>query len=147
MQQLADRTLKEDAAQTLSNLSQFANGGTDPGGFRVSDPGTSSHPHGPPSLAHLGAVPHQNVNMLGTGGMPNPPPQQQPAGGDGDEDGDDGEYVDKPEKTETSPRKAIGGGKGRGRGGAAMGSDEWSRQRKDNHVRLLSFFFLRKTKR
>jgi len=129
--QLADGTLKEDAAQTLSNLSQFSQGGTGPGGFRVSDPGPSSHPHGPPNLGHLaqGGMP-QNVNMLGTGGMPNPPPPA-PSGDDG-EDGDDGEYVDKPEPTEAPPRKSTGGGK-RGRGGATMGSDEWSRQRKDNH--------------
>ncbi|KAJ6556894.1 hypothetical protein B0H10DRAFT_2121887 [Mycena sp. CBHHK59/15] len=133
--QLADGTLKEDAAQTLSNLSQFAGGpgATGPGGFRVSDPGPSSHPHGPPNLGHLahGQVPHpQNVNMLGTGGMPNPPPPQ-PQSQDDDDDGD--EYVDKPEATETTARKPTGAGKGRGRGGATMGSDEWSRQRKDNH--------------
>ncbi|KAJ7630065.1 hypothetical protein DFH06DRAFT_705544 [Mycena polygramma] len=128
--QLADGTLKEDAAQTLSNLSQFAQGGTGPGGFRVSDPGPSSHPHGPPGLAHLGA-PHQNLNMLGTGGMPN---QQPPGGGEGEDGDDDGEYVDKGESGDGAPpRKSGGGGKGRGRGGATMGSDEWSRQRKDNH--------------
>jgi bHLH factor len=77
--------------------------------------------------------------MLGTGGMPNPPQQPAP-GGDGDEDGDDGEYLDKPETTESPTRKGAGGGKGRGRGGATMGSDEWSRQRKDNHVGLSLFF-------
>ncbi|KAJ7730657.1 hypothetical protein DFH07DRAFT_848388 [Mycena maculata] len=130
--QLADGTLKEDAAQTLSNLSQFAQGGTGPGGFRVSDPGPSSHPHGPPNLGHLQQGGIQNVNMLGTGGMPNPPPPQpQPTQEEGD-DGDD-EYVDKPDASENPSRKATGGGKGRGRGGATMGSDEWSRQRKDNH--------------
>ncbi|KAJ7353183.1 hypothetical protein DFH08DRAFT_856130 [Mycena albidolilacea] len=132
--QLADGTLKEDAAQTLSNLSQFAQGGTGPGGFRVSDPGPSSHPHGPPVLSHLGPPP-QSVTMLGTGGMPNPPVPAPPAGAgaeDGD-DGDDGEYVDKPEQGDAPARKATGGGKGRGRGGAAMGSEEWTRQRKDNH--------------
>jgi hypothetical protein len=130
-QQLADGTLKEDAAQTLSNLSQFTAGGTGPGGFRVSDPGPSSHPLGPPTLGHLG----QNVNMLGTGGMPNPPPPAA-AGQDGEDGDDDGEYVDKADTTENPPRKPAGAGKGRGRGGATMGSDEWSRQRKDNHVRF-----------
>ncbi|KAJ7607330.1 hypothetical protein FB45DRAFT_948080 [Roridomyces roridus] len=119
--QIADGTLKEDAAQALSNLSQFTQGAPPPGAFRVSEPGPSSHPHGPPAL---GAGP----NMLGTGGMPNPPPA--PHGEDGDED--DGEYVDKPESVEPPPRKGSGGGK-RGRGGAAIGTDEWSRQRKDNH--------------
>ncbi|KAJ7271062.1 hypothetical protein C8J57DRAFT_1320572 [Mycena rebaudengoi] len=143
--QLADGTLKEDAAQTLSNLSQFTaangGGGTGPGGFRVSDPGPSSHPHGPPGLsnAHLQPLP---PNMLGSGGMPNPPGHAGPPPGHssnnnndgGDDDGDDGEYVDKPEGGgETPARKTGGGGKGRGRGGATMGSDEWSRQRKDNH--------------
>ncbi|KAF7353644.1 BHLH domain-containing protein [Mycena venus] len=115
--QLADNPLKEDAAQALSNLSQFGQGGTGPGGFRVSDPGPSSHPHGPPPLA----VPQND--MLG---MP-PVPEN---GGNGDHD--DGEYVDRP--TETPARKGPGGGgRGRGRGGAQLGSDEWARQRKDNH--------------
>lgn len=30
-------------------------------------------------------------------------------------------------------------GRSRGRGGAAMGSDEWTRQRKDNHVGIFPF--------
>jgi len=124
--QLADGTLKEDAAQMLSNLSQFAQGGTGPGGFRVSDPGPSSHPHGPPppNLEHIvrAIPPHANAMP------PILPPIVRTSEGD-----DDGEFVDKPQGEEGSARKATGGGKGRGRGGAAMGSDEWTRQRKDNH--------------
>ncbi|KAK7055485.1 psilocybin cluster transcription regulator [Favolaschia claudopus] len=115
--QLADGTLKEDAAQTLSHLSHLAQDGTGPGGYRVSDPGPSSHPHGPPStVGHL-TVPSQQILTA-------------PAAED-ENDVDDGEYVDKPE--EPPVRKPTGGGKGRGRGGAAMGSEEWARQRKDNH--------------
>ncbi|KAJ7924550.1 hypothetical protein B0H13DRAFT_2315448 [Mycena leptocephala] len=80
--QLADGTLKEDAAQTLSNLSQFEQGGTGPGGFRVSDPGPSSYPHEPPRLGHLvqGGVVVPQVNILGAGGIPNPLPPPTPAG-------------------------------------------------------------------
>ncbi|KAJ7799745.1 hypothetical protein B0H14DRAFT_1702537 [Mycena olivaceomarginata] len=112
----------------LSNLSQFAQDGTGPGGFRVSDPGPSSHPNGPPppNLDHLvhAIPPHPNA-------MPVLPPMAPPGPADGGED--DGEYVDKPEGADTPGRRGSGGGKGRGRGGAAMGSDEWTRQRKDNH--------------
>ncbi|CAK5271202.1 unnamed protein product [Mycena citricolor] len=112
---LADGNLnKEDAAQTLSNLS---------GQFR--DPGPSSHPHGPPALGHL---PPAHLGMLGTGGMPNPPPTAP----EGDDEGDEDDYVDKDGGLTDSGRKPSSG-KGRGRGGAAMGSDEWTRQRKDNH--------------
>ncbi|KAF7369830.1 Psilocybin cluster transcription regulator [Mycena venus] len=122
--QLADGTLKDDAAQVLSSLSHLAQGGTGPGGFRVSDPGPSSHPHGPPTLTHVagGVLP-----PLGAGGMP----PAAPAGAEDGDDGDDGEYADKPE--DPPARKPAGGGKGRGRGGATMGSEEWTRQRKDNH--------------
>jgi len=122
--QLADGTLKDDAAQVLSSLSHLAQGGTGPGGFRVSDPGPSSHPHGPPALTHVagGVLP-----PLGAGGMP----PAAPAGAEDGDDGDDGEYADKPE--DQPARKPSGGGKGRGRGGATMGSEEWTRQRKDNH--------------
>ncbi|KAF7334382.1 hypothetical protein MVEN_02267100 [Mycena venus] len=123
-QQLADGTLKEDAAQTLSNLSQFMQGATGPGGFRVSDPGPSSHPNGPPSADHL-------VHVLPPLGMPIPP--AAPAGAESGDGEDDGEYLDKHDGAETPARKGAGGGKGRGRGGATMGSDEWARQRKDNH--------------
>ncbi|KAJ7219977.1 hypothetical protein GGX14DRAFT_515294 [Mycena pura] len=119
--------LKEDAAQALSNLAQFQ-AGNGPGGFRVSDPGPSSHPHGPPPPGHLPHL-HSNVNMLGSGGVPNPQ-SDDPAGDD--DDADDGEYVDKPSSSEPM-RKPSGGGGKRGRGGAAMGTDEWTRQRKDNH--------------
>ncbi|KAF8169868.1 hypothetical protein K438DRAFT_1614564 [Mycena galopus ATCC 62051] len=59
-----------------------------------------------------------------------PPPPPPPAGAEDGADDDDGEYGDK--SAETSGRK-TGGGRGRGRGGAQTGSDEWARQRKDNH--------------
>ncbi|KAJ7222248.1 hypothetical protein GGX14DRAFT_532231 [Mycena pura] len=116
--------LKEDAAQALSNLAQFQ-AGNGPGGFRVSDPGPSSHPHGPPLLGHL-PHPHSNDNMLGPGSVPNQ------SSDDHNDDGDDGEYVDKQSSSEPARKTSSGGGR-RGRGGAAVGSDEWTRQRKDNH--------------
>ncbi|KAF7321083.1 BHLH domain-containing protein [Mycena chlorophos] len=107
-----------EAAQALSNLSQFQQAqAAAAAGFRVSDPGPSSHPHGPPPA---GAFPHP---ILGSA------PMTAGGTGSGDEDDEgDGDYVDK--TPDGVPRK--GGGR-RGRGGAAMGSEEWTRQRKDNH--------------
>ena len=71
------------------------------------EPGPSSHPRGPPSLAGMG----------GPGG----PPPSQHSNGDGpgsDQDGD-------------KPKSASGRRTGRS---ATMTNDEWARQRKDNHV-------------
>ncbi|KAF5383869.1 hypothetical protein D9757_007433 [Collybiopsis confluens] len=124
-----DGSLTEDAAKTLSNLSQQASfvnaanaaaaaqhaaaiaglpsGMPQPGapGFPgMTEAGPSSHPRGPPNLGQLGAGPLSK-----------------------DEDGDD----DDSEKAATSA--APGGGRRGARGGAAMGSEEWQRQRKDNH--------------
>ncbi|KAK6977917.1 BHLH domain-containing protein [Favolaschia claudopus] len=122
--QLADGTLKEDAAQTLSNLSQFAQGGTGPGGFHVSDPGPSSHPHGPPPPL---SVPQHGILNIPTD--PNIPPVEE--GGDND---DDGEYGDNTAgETSTGRKGSNSSGRGRGRGNPMTGSDEWVRQRKHNH--------------
>lgn len=56
---------------------------------------------------------------------------------DGGSDGDDGN-----DNKDGNPSPPPQGGKRSGRS-ATMGSEEWSRQRKDNHVRLnLILFFL-----
>jgi len=118
--------LTEDAAKTLSNLSQQASfvnaanaaaaqhaaaaAGIQPGapGYPgIPEPGPSSHPRGPPNLGQV------------------PPP----TAGSQSNDDDDGEDGDKPSEQTPAP---TGGRRGT-RGGAAMGSDEWTRQRKDNH--------------
>ncbi|KAJ7858633.1 hypothetical protein B0H14DRAFT_3447103 [Mycena olivaceomarginata] len=76
--------------------------------------------------------------MLKTGGMSNPNlPPAAPAGAEDGNEGDDGDYIDKPEQGDAQGpvRKATGGGKGSrpwGRGDG-MGSKEWTRQRKDNN--------------
>ncbi|KAF8900128.1 hypothetical protein CPB84DRAFT_1779378 [Gymnopilus junonius] len=131
---------KEDAAQTLSNLAQGSPFGQHlpvhyqppaPGGLPgINDPGPSSHPRGPPNLGQLSAVAMQAAPA---------PIQQAPRPEDGSaeqnqigsnaaaaKDGESASDVSAPTPTPTS------GGRRGGRG-AAMGSDEWSRQRKDNH--------------
>ncbi|KAF7326413.1 Psilocybin cluster transcription regulator [Mycena venus] len=105
-QQLADGTLKEDAAQTLSNLSQFMQGATGPAP-------TTSYTFCRRSACRflrrrLQVQKAVTAKMTGSTST---------------------------SMTARRPRlaKARAGGKGRGRGGATMGSDEWARQRKDNH--------------
>jgi len=77
----------------------------------INDPGPSSHPRGPPNLGQLSAVAMQaeSVNVQ-------QPPQQQPRLEDG--------TADQSQTASTSRR----GGRS-----ATTGTDEWSRQRKDNH--------------
>lgn len=111
---------KEDIAQVLSSLAAnpalynavAAAGHLPPDGYPVGEPGPSSHPRGPPpNLAQLGAA----VAMQ--------PPEPAP-----DHDDEDGEDTDNP-----APASAPTSGGRRSRSGAAMGSEEWQRQRKDNH--------------
>jgi hypothetical protein len=131
--------LKEDAAQTLSNLSQ--------GAFpppphtlahqqmhyipaNISDPGPSSHPRGPPNLGQLSAV--------AAAGAAQGPPHE-----DMDEGPNDNEEIRRVVKVVTNAPTALAGTPNVKNGNAprararsaAMGSDEWTRQRKDNHVR------------
>jgi len=137
--------LKEDAAQTLSNLSQATfppqhqlpvqYPGPGPGGLNhlgQIDSGPSTHPRGPPNLGQLGSVP-------GVGGMQGSPQmdmsngrqEMEEGGSDGDEGG--GNHSG-PGGDGQGPNPSSGsGGKSRGSRSATMGSDEWSRQRKDNH--------------
>ncbi|KAF9074404.1 hypothetical protein BDP27DRAFT_1317026 [Rhodocollybia butyracea] len=104
-----DGSLTEDAAKTLSNLSQHASFGfpmPHPAPFPgMAETRTSSHP----LLSQLQAAPALS---------PSAPKE------------DDGDDDDKPVDQSSAP--STGGRRGT-RGGAAMGSDEWTRQRKDNH--------------
>lgn len=98
----------------------------------ITEPGPSSHPSGPP-MGHLGAL---AATAMGTnngaphlgGGMP---PRME------DEE-DDEEGHGQQQLKQGTP--SASGSPTRQRGRAAnMGSDEWARQRKDNHVRSLIF--------
>ncbi|KAF9559020.1 hypothetical protein CPC08DRAFT_666860 [Agrocybe pediades] len=140
---------KEDAAQTLSGLAQASIpfGGQHlpvhyqppaPGGLPgINDPGPSSHPRGPPNLGQLSAVAMQAAPA---------PMQHQPQGAQGDGANDQGLNKDatgaapkEGENGSTEPTQPppsalpLPGAGRRGARGAAIGSDEWSRQRKDNH--------------
>lgn len=136
--------LKEDAAQTLSNLAQapFQAGAHYPGQPHVgggmpgiNDPGPSSHPRGPPNLGQLSAAiamsaaPPQ-AQAPRPGQMPGQPQEMEEASED------DRRAVSQPTGSgEAKPATSPGTTTTRARGGrsATMGSDEWSRQRKDNH--------------
>jgi len=109
--------LGPDAAQSLQALAQGlfpiqAPPTAFPG---LGDPGPSSHPRGPPNLGQLSAAAAAAVQSPPI--PPGPPIQEDE---EANKEGDDG---DKPK----------GSGRSRGNRPAAMGTDEWARQRKDNH--------------
>jgi len=121
---------KEDAAQaaqTLSNLAQTPYGqqlhypaGPSAGGLPgINDPGPSSHPRGPPNLGQLSAVAMQAAPVI----VQSQPPQQS---------GMSEDVSDTSETGQSAPSQPTSGGR-RGANRAAMGSDEWTRLRKDNH--------------
>ncbi|KAF8628572.1 hypothetical protein AX17_005968 [Amanita inopinata Kibby_2008] len=117
----------------------------------INDPGPSSHPRGPPNLGQLSAVAMQAAPAPLVPGQlpphPHPPPQQphphpmqHEEAADEDEairsaraaaGGKDGAAGSPSATSATSPTTGTGGRRG-GRS-AAMGTDEWTRQRKDNH--------------
>lgn len=128
---------KEDAAQTLSNLAQ----GSSPFGTLqyspnasglpgINDPGPSSHPRGPPNLGQLSAVAMQAAPVNVQTGRQDGNAENASTGSASAKEGDSSEAN---QATSTS---APTGGRRSGRS-ATMGSDEWSRQRKDNHVGVL----------
>lgn len=82
-------------------------------------------------MAQLGSMLHANAHPL-TFPPPAPPGQDNhPLGSDGDDDEDD-----------MGGNLSGGSGGRRGGGGrnATIGSDEWTRQRKDNHVCASGYF-------
>jgi hypothetical protein len=86
----------------------------------INDPGPSSHPRGPPNLEQLSNVAMQAAPVKQQSQQPPRPEEEQdgsqsPAGG--------------------GPTSASAGGRRSARS-ATMGTDEWSRQRKDNHVSI-----------
>ncbi|KAK0470011.1 uncharacterized protein EV420DRAFT_1497938 [Desarmillaria tabescens] len=111
---VTDQGPKADAAQILSNLAQqqgFV--GVIPGfpGPGISDPGPSSHPRGPPNLGQQKETEEGSDEGEGAA-KPPPKPENAPPINQG-------------------PNPNLGGR--RSKSGATMGSDEWTRQRKDNH--------------
>lgn len=91
----------------------------------IGDPGPSSHPRGPPNLGQLSAAAAAAVQ---TTAITTGPPGQEAE--DANKDSDDGD------KPKTASASGAGSGRTRGNRTAAMGTDEWARQRKDNHVRF-----------
>ncbi|KAG6336302.1 hypothetical protein ID866_2778 [Astraeus odoratus] len=139
--QKAASDLPADAAQSLQALAQAGMfpiqgsnqiphtthqvGPTLPQGQGVSsigDPGPSSHPTGPPNLGHPAAAMAAQAPQIPAGA----PPQDI---ADGQNEGEKGDKS-KPSSATTS------GARARGSRNPAMGTDEWARQRKDNHVRI-----------
>lgn len=126
--------LKEDAAQTLTHLAQLAYPSTSPNPHQspssgqvpiqpyplhVTDPGSSSHSRGATSIGQL------------TGGAPVAP---KPTDGENDGSGDnEGRNQGTNASSTSSGTNAGTTGRSRNSNRAAMGSDEWARQRKDNH--------------
>lgn len=138
---------KEDAAQTLSNLAQAPfpaqthlpvqqhpyPGLQQPGGVPgINDPGPSSHPRGPPNLGQLSTV------AVAAPPAPGPRPAQPQA--QEVEEGDSGAARSVSVGKDATPSLSSGATTTR-RGGrsATMGSDEWTRQRKDNHASSFQF--------
>ncbi|PFH50389.1 hypothetical protein AMATHDRAFT_61224 [Amanita thiersii Skay4041] len=123
-----------------------------PGLPGINDPGPSSHPRGPPNLGQLSAVAMQAAPApLVPGQMPphpHPPSQQpqHPHAVPPREDGapedagprvagaKDGPQAGAPPAGSVAASAAAPATTGRrGARSAAMGTDEWTRQRKDNH--------------
>ncbi|GLB44167.1 putative helix loop helix domain containing protein [Lyophyllum shimeji] len=145
--------LKEDAAQTLSNLSQapFQAGAPHPGAHPypgqpqaagglpgINDPGPSSHPRGPPNLGQLSAVAMSSQPVAGRPGQLPGQPQEVEEASEDDRRAASQASGSAEVKTAASPGtspSATAATTTRARGGrsATMGSDEWTRQRKDNH--------------
>jgi len=152
-QQLIDEqgTPKENAAEvlsTLSSLGQSQSSNTPAGGpsglpfplqkqqppptpvhsqqvlalLALAEPGPSSHPNGPPNLGQLSAL---AAAAGGSSAMPVPDTQgrlsDSPKSGVGDG----------PKSADSIPSAPPT--RSRGARSANMGSDEWARQRKDNH--------------
>ncbi|KAK7447009.1 basic helix-loop-helix protein [Stygiomarasmius scandens] len=151
-------TLKEDAAQILSNLSQQQNfaglvgtaaAAAAAAGQGHPPPPPHGLPHGVPPPGAPGFGPMDPGPSSHPRGPPNlgqlsaavamqagapPPPATGGGGGLSDGEGDDGSDATPVPAAAPASGGSTGGGRRGGRGGgAAMGSDEWTRQRKDNH--------------
>ena len=94
----------------------------------LSEPGPSSHPNGPPNLGQLSAL-----AAAAGGSSAAPVPEAQARLSEGVKSAG-GVEASKGESVSAPPTRT------RGARSANMGSDEWARQRKDNHVRPFVLF-------
>jgi hypothetical protein len=92
----------------------------------LAEPGPSSHPNGPPNLGQLSAL---AAAAGGSSAVPIPETQARPPEGT-----KAAGAVETPKSAESAP-PVLAPARTRGARSANMGSDEWARQRKDNHVR------------
>jgi len=90
----------------------------------LAEPGPSSHPNGPPNLGQLSAL---AAAAGGSSAAPVPETQARPSEGV--------KPAGEVPKGADSPSAVPPPTRTRGARNANMGSDEWARQRKDNHVR------------
>lgn len=98
----------------------------------LAEPGPSSHPNGPPNLGQLSAL----AAAAAGGSSAAPVPDSQTRSSDVKSAG----ASETPKGTEP-PSAVPTPTRTRGARSANMGSDEWARQRKDNHVRFIPFQF------
>ena len=92
----------------------------------LAEPGPSSHPNGPPNLGQLSAL---AAAAGGSSAVPVPETQARPSEGV-----KSAGAVETPKGADTASAPPAPT-RTRGARSANMGSDEWARQRKDNHVR------------
>jgi len=106
----------------------------------MSEPGPSSHPRGPPNLGQLSTVAMQATPV----NVQQPQPPQQPGRSDEGTPGSQIQNVTNPNSVDTAgqtaatqsqPANPSTGGRRAAR--QQLGSDEWTRLRKDNHVGIL----------
>jgi len=91
----------------------------------LSEPGPSSHPNGPPNLGQLSAL------AAAAGGSSAVPVPETPRTSESAKSAVTGDTPKGAESTSAPP--AVPATRTRGARSANMGSDEWARQRKDNH--------------
>ncbi|EAU88010.2 hypothetical protein CC1G_01657 [Coprinopsis cinerea okayama7 len=136
---------KQDAAQALSNLSQYPQQGLQyppPAGIPgINEPGPSSHPRGPPTLNQLTAAVAMQVaptpvqgQQPPADGAGKPPTQPAPVPTDpnaqASTSAQPAQPPPQPAPAATPAPTTTGGRRQRN---PAIGTDEWARQRKDNH--------------
>lgn len=126
---------KEDAAQVLSNLSQTSFAQHLPVHYQTA--GTSAIPGIPEGGAHR--VP-PNLGQLSAVAMQAAPVNVQ-APGQQQEDGNAGDDAQNLANASDGSQAPAGGGR-RNANRASMSTDEWTRQRKDNHVRFLICYLI-----
>lgn len=145
MQSMDSKDSSAVAAETLSNLSQAAAFQGHPNALvqaqqiaqhyaahlphvLASDPGPSSHPQGPPNLGQLSAAASAIQGAPGTRSQDGDDRLEN-----GSADGAASGSVDGDGDGQQDKGTSKTGGR-RGTRGATMTNDEWTRQRKDNHV-------------